>query len=220
VRGRRGIHGLGTWHNEVRRAERDLGVVLAHAQRRERADDARRFEADRDDLANQAEDIGWIVSAVGVVGDAAALVGGDLLLVDDPFEGGAVAEAVFVGFGRDAGQSQELVVDERSFVLAQFHLDDAVVELFAGLFYLVIGYRVVVGSGWISARRWPALTKARKTAVAVALPVACELRSPATAFGRVELFSFFATTPDLRPGLYSAAPPGLEFANAEASSLP
>jgi hypothetical protein len=37
-------------------------------------------------------------------------------------------------------------------------------------------------------------------------PVACELRSPATAFGRVELFSFFSFPPDLRPGLLSAVP--------------
>jgi tRNA1(Val) A37 N6-methylase TrmN6 len=34
-----------------------------------------------------------VVFAVGVGGDAAALVGGDLVLVDDPIEGGAVAEA-------------------------------------------------------------------------------------------------------------------------------
>ena len=49
--------------------------------------------------------------------------------------------------------------------------------------------------------------------------VACELRSPATAFGRAELFSFFSFTPDLRPGLLSAVPPGLEFAGYGVSAL-
>jgi len=36
---------------------------------------------------------------------------------------------------------------------------------------------------------------------------------PATAFGRAVLFSFFGPTHGLRPGLLSAAPPGLEFAD-------
>ena len=38
--------------------------------------------------------------------DAAPLVGADLVLVDDPFQGGAVAEAVVEGFGRDCGERQ------------------------------------------------------------------------------------------------------------------
>lgn len=40
-----------------------------------------------------------VVGAVGVVGDAAALVGFGAVLVDDPFEGGAGAEAVVEGCG-------------------------------------------------------------------------------------------------------------------------
>jgi len=40
-----------------------------------------------------------VVGAVGVVDDAAAFVGSDAVLVDDPFEGGAVAEAVVEGCG-------------------------------------------------------------------------------------------------------------------------
>ena len=35
-----------------------------------------------------------VVGTVGVVDDTGAGVGGDAILVDDPFEGGAVAEAV------------------------------------------------------------------------------------------------------------------------------
>jgi len=55
-------------------------------------------------------------------------------LIDDPFEGRAIAEAVFVSVGRDAREREELVVDERGFVLAQAHFGDAVVEFFSGLF--------------------------------------------------------------------------------------
>ena len=39
-----------------------------------------------------------IVGAVGVVGDAAAFVGADLILVDDPFERGAIAQPILKGF--------------------------------------------------------------------------------------------------------------------------
>ena len=49
------------------------------------------------------------VGAVGVVGDAAAFVGFDAAVVDDPFEGGAVAEAVVEDFGRDAVEREEVV---------------------------------------------------------------------------------------------------------------
>ena len=55
------------------------------------------FEGDGDDLADEAEDVLGVVVSVGVVDDVGALVGGDLVLVDDPFEGGAVAEAVVEG---------------------------------------------------------------------------------------------------------------------------
>ena len=38
-------------------------------------------------LLDQANDVRWIVVAVGIVGDAAAFVGADLILVDNPIEG-------------------------------------------------------------------------------------------------------------------------------------
>jgi len=60
-------------------------------------DDLLGFERDGDELADEAEDILRVVFAVGVVDDAGALVDGDLILVDDPFDGGAVAEAVVEG---------------------------------------------------------------------------------------------------------------------------
>ena len=59
-----------------------------------------------DDLLDEAEDVLRVVFAVGVVGDAGALVGGDLVLVDDPVEGGAIAEAVIEAGGRDAGEGE------------------------------------------------------------------------------------------------------------------
>jgi hypothetical protein len=46
-----------------------------------------------------------IVGAVGVVGDAAAFVGADLILVDDPVERGAIAQPLLKHFGRNSTQS-------------------------------------------------------------------------------------------------------------------
>ncbi len=55
-----------------------------------------------DDLADQALDVVGFVGAVGVVDDGAGGGGFDAVRVDDPFEGGAVAEAVVEGGGGDA----------------------------------------------------------------------------------------------------------------------
>ena len=66
-----------------------------------------------DDLADEAEDVFGVVFAVGVVGYAAALVGGDLVLVDDPVEGRAIAESVFVGLGRNTGEGEKRVVEKQ-----------------------------------------------------------------------------------------------------------
>jgi hypothetical protein len=72
------------------------------------------FEGDGDDLADEAEDVVVVVGAVGVVEDAGAGVGGDAVLVrrslrPDPFEGGAVAEAVVEGGGGDAAEEEKVV---------------------------------------------------------------------------------------------------------------
>lgn len=85
------------------------------------------------------------MQAIGVVGDAAAGVGGDAVLVDDPFEGAAVAEFVFVDFGRDAAEGEEVVVFELGFVFGEGHFLDAPVE-FAGFFAVerVFGLLLVV----------------------------------------------------------------------------
>jgi hypothetical protein len=45
-------------------------------------------------LADEADDVFGVVFAIGVADDAAALVFVNLVLVDDPIEGAAVAEAV------------------------------------------------------------------------------------------------------------------------------
>ena len=52
-----------------------------------------RLQTHADHLAEQAHDVLRVVGAVGVVDDAAAFVGFDAVLIDDPFEGGAVAQA-------------------------------------------------------------------------------------------------------------------------------
>ena len=48
------------------------------------------FQAYGDYLAYEADYVFGVFFAVGVVDYAAAFVGGDLVLVDDPFEGAAV----------------------------------------------------------------------------------------------------------------------------------
>jgi hypothetical protein len=47
-----------------------------------------RLQTHGDDLGDEADDVLGVVGAVGVVGDAAAFVSADLVLVNDPFEGG------------------------------------------------------------------------------------------------------------------------------------
>jgi hypothetical protein len=88
----------------------------------EGGDDFLGFEGDGDDLADEAEDVAFVFVAVGVVGDVGAGVGGDAVLVDDPFEGGAVAEAVVEGGGWDAAEGEGFVVAEFGFVFAEGHL--------------------------------------------------------------------------------------------------
>ena len=75
-------------------------------------------------------------SRLGVVDDAGALVGGDLVLVDDPFDGGAVAEAVVVGGGGDAAQGEEVVVADFGFVFGELHAFDTKGNLGFGVFEL------------------------------------------------------------------------------------
>jgi len=60
--------------------------------------DLESFQTHGDDLGDETEDVRRIVFAIGIVGDAAAFVRRGLVLVDDPFEGGAIAKAVSVGF--------------------------------------------------------------------------------------------------------------------------
>jgi hypothetical protein len=112
---------LGDWNlPRLDRQERNGGLV-SQSQRRKRANDSYGFKSDGDDLSDEAEDVLWIVGAIRIVGDAATLVGRDLILIDDPFERGAVAEAVVEGFFRDVGKGKEVVVDQSCFVFAQTH---------------------------------------------------------------------------------------------------
>ena len=69
-----------------------------------------------------------------VVGDDAAFVGADLILIDDPFQSRAIAQSILKHFGRDSTQSHEVVVDKRAFVFAQLHLFNAPVERLARRF--------------------------------------------------------------------------------------
>ena len=69
-----------------------------------------RFHADPHDLPNQANDVAEIVFAIWVG------IAFDLVLVDNPVERGAGAEAIVEGLGRDSRNSQRLVHPERLLV--------------------------------------------------------------------------------------------------------
>ena len=56
-----------------------------------------------------ADDVFGVGGAVGVADDAGAGVSGDAVLVDDPLEGAAVAEAVLVNVGRNAAEGEEVI---------------------------------------------------------------------------------------------------------------
>lgn len=104
------------------------------SQREERqggefADEADGSKADGDDLADEADDVSGIVLAIWVVEDAGALIGGNAVLVDEPFEGAAVAESVPVDLCRDSAQGEEGVVLELGFVLGERHFPHAPLEL-------------------------------------------------------------------------------------------
>jgi hypothetical protein len=94
-----------------RKWERATDLILAAfaVLRRKRVDDFYGFHADADDLADEADDVFLIIRLVGVAGDAAAFVSADLVLVDDPIQRAAVAEAVVKDFGRDLGEYQRVV---------------------------------------------------------------------------------------------------------------
>ena len=108
----------------------------------EAGDETLRFEGDGDDLGDEAEDVFWIVLAVGVVDDAGARVGGDAVLVDHPFEGGTVAETVVEGGGRDAAEGEEVVVAELGLVFGEPHAFDVEGDLRLSNFPSYSGLRV------------------------------------------------------------------------------
>ena len=97
------------------------GVVL-----REGGDDLDRFHADADDLSDEADDVLGVVGVVGVGAEAGAFVLLDAVLIDDPFDGAGVAEAVVEDLRGDAGQGERVVDLDRLLVLAQAHLVDDV----------------------------------------------------------------------------------------------
>jgi hypothetical protein len=69
-----------------------------------------RLKRNGNHLADEANDVLGIVGAVRVVDDVGALVGRDAVLINDRFEGAAIAEAVFVDFGRDAAEGEEAAI--------------------------------------------------------------------------------------------------------------
>ena len=93
-----------------------------------RADDLHGLDADADDLADEADDALFVLRVVGVAGNGDAFIGFNLVLVDYPVEGTAVAEAVVERLGRDAGEGERIIDAELRFVFGEAHLFDAVRE--------------------------------------------------------------------------------------------
>ena len=61
-----------------------------------------RLHAHRYHLADQSRDVLLVVEAVGIARDAAAFVRADLVLINDPFQSRAVAQAIAGAFRRNA----------------------------------------------------------------------------------------------------------------------
>jgi hypothetical protein len=112
---------------------------------RQVVDQVEGFETDRNNLTKEADDILGVVSAVGVAGDAAPFVGADFVLVDEPFQGGAVAEFVVKDAGRDAGQGEKVVVDDGGFTGESFIFSTRQLRGYPGVSSFSRGY-----SGWDS----------------------------------------------------------------------
>ena len=75
-----------------------------------------------------------IVGAIWIGADAAALVLAHLVLVDDPLQRAAVAQAVVEDLRRDAAQCERVIDLQRRFVFRQPHFLDMVGERHAGRF--------------------------------------------------------------------------------------
>ncbi len=86
---------------------------------RQGGDDLDRLHTDTDDLADEADDV---LGFVGVRADAGALISLHAVLIDDPLDGAAVAEAVLEDLRGDARQGERVVDLDRVFVLAQARL--------------------------------------------------------------------------------------------------
>lgn len=108
-----------------------------------------RFERDSDDLADEAEDVLGVTFAVGIIDDARAGIGRDAVLVDDPFEGRAVAEAVVKCGGGNAAEFEEVVVGGLGLVFGEPHALDAEGDFGFRVFELferITGLLLVVGT--------------------------------------------------------------------------
>ena len=90
---------------DAERRHAELSRIFA----RQSTHNPHRLHAHAHDLPDQPHDVLLIILPVRVGADFAAFVFGDLVLVDDPFEGAAVAAAVVKRLGRDAGQGERRV---------------------------------------------------------------------------------------------------------------
>jgi len=80
------------------------------------------LKAHASDLAHETHNVFGVVGTVRVGADAAVLVLRHLILVNHPFEGATIAQAVFKGFRWDAAKRERIVHLEGAVVFRQAHL--------------------------------------------------------------------------------------------------
>jgi hypothetical protein len=98
-----------------------------------------RLHTHRYNLANQPHDVLLVVQVVGVADDAAAFILTDLVLIDDSFEGRAVAQAIGETLRRYPCQREGWVDHQRGAVGREAHLLHAIGERNIGIFDFLQG---------------------------------------------------------------------------------
>jgi hypothetical protein len=87
--------------------------------RRQRVHNLQRLNTHPNNLTHEPNDVFFIIRVVGVTDDAAAFIRADLVLVDDPVECAAIAEAVLENLGRNFRKRQRFVDLEMRLVIGE-----------------------------------------------------------------------------------------------------
>jgi hypothetical protein len=95
-------------------ASRRRDDQLRQPKRRKPLNDLYGFQTHGNDLADKTNDVLRIIRPVGIIRDAATLVSGHLILVNDPFKSRPVSKPIFESLRWNTTKRQKLVVNDRS----------------------------------------------------------------------------------------------------------